>query len=396
MKKRNGWAWFLILIGVLVSFPLQAAATKGDSVGVKPIYPENQTGGETGYFNLKVTPGQEQDIELEITNNSSQEVTVDITNLQASTSDAGVITYSEDKKVDPSTPFPYKDVATLDKKELTIPALKSERVRVHLTIPKEAFQGKIIGGLTISEKRDLTKEEQKQSVVNEFQYAIPIILYESDEKVEPELTLDNVEPGLRNYRPYIEATLVNQAPINISTMEINGKIISKKDNKIVLERKELTYKMAPNSSFNYGFDLQNSKVKEGNYIAEFTIVADGKTFHLKKEFTISKAKAEEVNSQNLYAEEEEGLPWWWLALAIAGIVVVGGLGLIIYRKKRAAKQKKAGSKKRKPTPRTQGNKKSKPAIPTKPKTKSTKSKPVRKKTQTNEPQKSKKKPSKNQ
>jgi len=345
MKKMYRLTCLLVFLGVLMIAPLETIAIKGDSLGLKPIYPENQTGGETGYFNLQVTPGQEQDIELEIKNNSSQAVTADITNLQAATSDAGVITYHEEKEVNPSTPFPFTDIATLDQKEVTIQALKSERIRVHLKVPTKAFKGKIIGGLTISEKRELTSEEKRQSVVNEFQYAIPIILFESEEKVEPELTLDNVEPGLRNYRPYIEATLVNQAPINISTMEINGKITSKKDNKILVERKELTYKMAPNSSFNYGFDLQNSKVKEGNYLAEFTIVADGKTFHLKKEFTISKAKAEEVNSQNLYAEEAKDFSWW-IILAVVG-VILGGILIIIYRKKKDRQRKKGIKNKRK-------------------------------------------------
>ena len=321
---------------LLFLLPETAQAIKGDTFGLTPVYPDNQQGEEIGYFNLLMTPGQEQDIELEIKNSSNKDINVTVSCEQSATSDAGVITYNEDKKPDSSTKYPFKEIATLDKTELAIPASGSEKVKVHLKMPKDSYKGKIIGGITVAEKREATAEEKKQAVVNEFQYAIPIILYEDEEKIEPDLALTNVEPGLRNYRPYIETTLQNKAATNISTMQIDGKIIWRKSGETLISRKETTYKMAPNSSFNFGFDLQNSSVQAGDFIAEFTIVADGKTFNFKKEFTITKAQAEEINSENLYAKEEK-VPWWLIVISV--VVVVGAIALLYYvLKKKKNKQ----------------------------------------------------------
>lgn len=357
--NRRQKKWFIILLPmiILLFVPKPVYAVKGDAVGATPIYPENQQEGDIGYFNLLVTPGQEQDIELEIKNASTTEITVDVNCLQATTSNAGVITYNDaDKKLDSSVKYPFKDIATLDKKEVKIPASGSEKVKVHLKVPQESFQGKIIGGITLSEKRDRTSEEKKQSIVNEFQYAIPIVLFENTEKVEPEIKLVNVEPGLRNYRPFIETSIQNVAPINVSKMQIDGKINWKKSGKTLVSRKETNYTVAPNSSFNFGFDLQNSKVEEGEFVAELTVVADGKTFNLKKEFTITKAQAEEVNTSNLYSTQEEKSPLWIVIVLVVVLLLLAGATYFIYKKRKNKTKKKKGSNGPKTKKRTQGNK----------------------------------------
>lgn len=343
MKKDNCYKilYLSIISAIFFLAPENGYAVKGDTFGLTPIYPENQQGSGIGYFNLLMIPGQEQDIELEIKNSSSNDITVTVSCHQSTTSDAGVITYNEDKKSDVSTKYPFKEIATLDKSELTIPASGSEKVKVHLKMPSESYKGKIIGGLTVAEKREATEEEKNQAVVNEFQYAIPIVLYEDEEKVAPELALVNVEPGLRNYRPYIETTLQNKAATNINTMTIDGRIIWRKSGETLISRKETTYKMAPNSSFNFGFDLQNSAVQAGDFIAEFTITADGKTFNLKKEFTITKAQAEEVNSENLYKTAEK-VPWW--VYLISGFIFLGVVIFLYYLYKRRKSSKKSNRK----------------------------------------------------
>lgn len=358
--KINKKYLFFFLIPFLFLINYQTAfAVKGEALSVKPIYPANQEGGETGFFNLRVTPGEQLTVALELRNDSTEEVKVNLTALQASTSDAGVIAYNDDKTVDASTKHPFKDIVSLEKDKITIPASSSETIKIGLAIPTDSYSGKLVGGITVLEDRNLTADEKKQSVVNEFQYAIPIVLFENDDVVEPEIELITIEPGLRNFRPFIEATLRNSSFININKMTIDSTIINRKTNKTLITRKELNYQMAPTSSFNFGFDLQNSNVVAGEYLAEFNIVADGKSFNLKKAFSISKATAEEINSQNLYSDDSGRLPIWVIiVIAILAIFIIGIIIFFVIKRKNKKKVNKKRKKKKHSNLKRKGNKKS--------------------------------------
>ena len=82
--------FFLLLVGNSNSKSVYSEETKSnDSVGfnVKAVLPENQLNKENSFFDLRVSPNQEQEIELLITNTSSKEEVYDIAINQAYTNE---------------------------------------------------------------------------------------------------------------------------------------------------------------------------------------------------------------------------------------------------------------------------------------------------------------------
>lgn len=86
-------------------------------------------------------------------------------------------------------------------------------------MPETSYDGIIVGGIYLKSKPTKEEEEQKKKesgVLNEYAYVIGMVLKETDAEVKPELALNDVYPGLSNFRnaifanfSNIEATFVN-------------------------------------------------------------------------------------------------------------------------------------------------------------------------------------------
>ena len=84
-------------------------------------------------------------------------------------------------------------------------------------MPKEEFSGQLAGGITFSEKsmkRKTKRNTNGLAIENRYAYTVAVLLRENETVVQPELSLEKVEPTQRNARSVISATLLNhEAPI---------------------------------------------------------------------------------------------------------------------------------------------------------------------------------------
>jgi len=91
---------FLSVFILVLSFAGLAAMAISEvaeqTISVKPILPENQKPGETGYFHMLVNSGDRQTLYMEITNNKEENITVALLPANAYTRPTGGIFYAEE------------------------------------------------------------------------------------------------------------------------------------------------------------------------------------------------------------------------------------------------------------------------------------------------------------
>ncbi|EOI03059.1 hypothetical protein UAY_00806 [Enterococcus moraviensis ATCC BAA-383] len=331
--------FFLFLRNDVYAFASTEPGGTGAAFSVEAVYPENQQRGESGYYDLKVTPGSKQVIKAKVKNYSDHPIEVFIDVTRGTTSDGGVISYKEvDKEKDSSMLTDIKKLVQVKEPVVKLEAKESKEIIAEINIPEAPYEGQLLGGLHFSEKYQSSEKDREKAVINTFSYSLPIILTESGTKAENKLDLIKAEAGQRNFHNFIEAILQNQAPSIIHKMTIEGKVIAKKTNKQVYSRKEDTFQMAPNSTVKFGFDMKDTEMVAGDYEVVMNVTADTQHYELKKEFTITKEEAKKFNDESVYLEKEETNTLVWLVLGIAGMLIVFILAIIILRKRKKRKQ----------------------------------------------------------
>ena len=83
---------FFLLVAAFV-LALTASANSG-GFSVSPVMPENQNPQSSGYFDLNVSPDQQQELVINVTNTSDVEITVLMNLFPATTNRNGIVDYS--------------------------------------------------------------------------------------------------------------------------------------------------------------------------------------------------------------------------------------------------------------------------------------------------------------
>lgn len=316
----------------------------GAAFSVLPIYPDNQVNGKNGYFELNVAPKQNQVLQIELQNYSEKTITIDIEANRATTSDAGITSYKKSKnEKDDTLKVDFESLVHLEEQEVALKAKEKKTIKITLQMPDESFVGQVLGGIHFSQKPDeKEKNEKKNAVYNTFSYSIAVLLTENKQQVENQLKLIDVYADQRNYRNFIEARIQNAAPTMIKNLSVKSEIFEKNSSKASYQANKTSLRMAPNSTFNFGLDLQNTELIPGDYTLKMTADADGKEYKFSKDFTISRKQANELNDQAVYIEKKDNKQ---LYMIIAGILLVVIVVVIILIKRKRANKKKQKNKK---------------------------------------------------
>lgn len=306
----------------------------GADFSVEPVYPANQQNGEVGYFNLKVKNKESQTIKVKIYNYSEDENTIHIRSTRATTSDGGVISYKEfAKEKNNSIIHDFEEIVSVQQDTIRIPGNSSKEIEVDIKMPDNSFDGEILGGLHFYKENKDTEANRDKTVINTFSYSIPIVLKESSKKVNHSLEILAANASQRNYHNYVETTLQNSTSSIINSMSIEGQITKKGLTKALYTKNESNYKMAPNSTMKFGFDLNDTPLKAGIYLVKLKIDADDESFNLEKEFEISKEEARKLNKESVYLEENNNLELIITACVLISIVLLLSLVLILKNRK---------------------------------------------------------------
>lgn len=106
----------MMVLQLILILPVSASEF---NFAVVPQKPGNQIDLKKGYFDLKMTPGQEQQLSVALTNSTNKAVSIHPKIAMTTTNDSGVVDYSPSKKkADETLKYNIEDIVTTEKKLL--------------------------------------------------------------------------------------------------------------------------------------------------------------------------------------------------------------------------------------------------------------------------------------
>ena len=334
---------FLSLTGIVVS-----AEEMGFSV--KAIPSEHQRDKKQTYFDLRVKPDTTEELQVEIQNKTDADMTVLVNANTAITNNNGVIDYSQvEPELDQSLVHDFSKMAKIDP-EVKLKGKETKIVNIPVDIPKEPFDGIVLGGLHFSKQSDEKPKDEEAGVQvkNEFSYVIGVRLSENDDEITPSLNLIDVKAGQKNYRNTILATIQNDQPHILNKMEVEAFVYNAKDTKeAIYYQKSEGLEMAPNSSFEFGISMYNEPFKSGKYLLKMTVKTKGEIFEFSQEFEVKADEAKKLNEEAVELDRSSENEWLKYLIIVILVLVVIILGLIVYVVIKKKNDKKAKSKNKK-------------------------------------------------
>ncbi|WP_129690629.1 DUF916 and DUF3324 domain-containing protein [Gottfriedia acidiceleris] len=336
-KRQKLLLIFSAILLTLSFIPLSVKAENNIDFSVKAIIPTNQIDHLKSYFDLKMSPGQKQDLKIEVFNNSKKEETIQANVTFATTNDNGLIDYSESnsKDADQSLKYPLTSLIKEPQKEVVIPPGKSKVVSFSITMPKDEYNGVILGAAHFKKKIDDTEKSSKSESIkikNEYAYVVGIKLSENSKEVEPDLHLLDIKPKLVNYRTTIAATIQNSESSIVKDMSIDAQIFKKGSNKVLYSSKKTEMSMAPNSNFDYAIDLNNNPIEPGTYRLKMKAIIGTQVWEWDELFTIGK-EAKELNNKAVEIKNNH----YWIYIGGGLLLLIGIIGLIFFKKRKKEK-----------------------------------------------------------
>lgn len=347
VKMRKLYALIVILlIGSLIS-PIIGQAEGSMAYSAKANIPENQINKTLTYFDLKMEPGQEQEISLTVSNSSDKQTTIILSPNSATTNQNGVIDYGQNKgKVDSTLKIPLSSVISKEQ-EVTLAPNETKQVLFTLKMPDKLFNGVLLGGFYVTKKEeaeDLKEAEKNVQIKNNYSYVIGIQLRETLEEVKPQLKMNQIKPALLNYRTAVTVNIQNTEATIIKEFDVHAKVRKKGNGTVLHEATKTDMSMAPNSNFDFPISWDNQSLEPGTYTLEMTAKSGENQWTFEEDFTISAKESKTLNTDAV--ELEKKAPNWTLIiLSVIGAMtlLIGGMLYLIYKHK---KKKEAARKAR--------------------------------------------------
>ncbi|WP_338207783.1 DUF916 and DUF3324 domain-containing protein [Lactiplantibacillus paraxiangfangensis] len=326
--KKTFWQLVLLVSVVLGGLTVTAQADNLNYT-VKAELPTNQINQKVSYFDLKVKPGQKQNLALIIKNSDQQAHRYTISPNLAVTNDNGIIDYSQSKaKADSSLKFNIK-TALSEKQVVTVPAKSSKRVTVKLTVPQKKFDGIALGGINVIQELKATKKKRSgMAIDNQYAYVLGVQLRESKSiEIKPNMKLHKIKATQLNYRNYVTANLQNDQPVIMHGLKIKSYVTAAGASKKLMVTSKDNLAMAPNSNFNFAMGDGSKQLKAGKYVLHLTATADKGKWQFTRNFTITDKEAKHLNDTAIGDQTQPNYFWWFVAL---GVVILALLSAIIW------------------------------------------------------------------
>ncbi|GGC76894.1 DUF916 and DUF3324 domain-containing protein [Enterococcus wangshanyuanii] len=368
MKTHKSFTlqYTILVFSIIVGFLFLAKATavsaeEENSAGATGFtysisFPDNQIDKELGYYKLKMTPGQEQQLSIMLSNPSAEKVVIDVKLNGAKTNQNGVIEYGESAiKNDPSLKFNFIDLVEGPKSVELAPG-ETKSLELTVKMPETEYDGVIAGGIQLMRAgQEATTNSGGSKIINQYAYVIGVLLQENEAVIQPDLSLNSVKAGQNNYRNAIFINYSNTKAAYLNDMTAEVQITEKGKETVLYERKQTAMRMAPNSFIDFPVSMNGERMIPGDYEADILITSGDKKWAWKQAFKITDEDANKFNERDVGLVQEKSLDWKLILLLVAAFLIgIFLLFLVVhfFRKKKhkknitnkkARKQKKQAS-----------------------------------------------------
>ncbi|MHC5250704.1 DUF916 and DUF3324 domain-containing protein [Enterococcus sp. LJL90] len=347
--------YLVILLGLIsCSYPVKVEATSDNSeVSTGFTYalnfPENQVDTSLNYYRLMMTPGQEQEITITLSNPGTEAITVELQLNGAKTNGSGGIEWNNDTiDNDASLMFPFEDIVS-GPASVDLAGGETKEVTFSIKMPETSFDGIITGGLRLMKagQTDNVDETNGSQVINQYAYAISIVLQENDIELTPDMQYNSAYAGQSNYRNTIFVNLSNVVATFLNDLTIEAQISSAGSSEVLYEAKTTGMRMAPNSLIDFPISMNGDRMVPGTYTAHVLATSGDMRWEWTEEFEITEGEAQEFNERDVGLEQDTTINWGVVASLVGAFFGFVLLLFVIVRWVRRKKKKKDSIKKRK-------------------------------------------------
>lgn len=335
MFKRQMQILLFTLIGVFTyfSFSITGLAKEENNLFKVTIVPNDlQKNQEDSFFDLLVEPNDQTKLSLLITNTGKEKKKIIISPTNATTNKNGEVDYSELNAADSrdsSLKVALTDLID-EKKEVDLKAGETQKVDFNLKIPKEEFDGVILGAFVVYvDETGISSQPGKKNtgmtIQNKFEIRKVIQIQQTNKIIIPDLKLNDVGFNWVDNTPALTANIQNLSPTLFGGISIKATVREKNNSKLIKEYSATDIEMAPNSNFNFPIFWYNQEIREGNYSLLLNISSGSQTWDLDKVFQISKKDSTKYNE--LYRETSNN-KLTWVDFLIIGLIILVFLILI--------------------------------------------------------------------
>ncbi|OTP10009.1 hypothetical protein A5844_001706 [Enterococcus sp. 10A9_DIV0425] len=341
MNKRSPLRWLFVAISLFLFSPVFVNAEEANlNFYVTPEFPESQLEGSEQYFNLNAEPGSTEKLSLKLQNADDKTKAILITPHTAFTNVMGVVEYGKDaEEADPTLPYSLAELMETPE-PIELAGNETKIVEIPLTLPKEAFEGFLAGGLRISEVREEKEEEATDeegvAIKNEFAYVVGVVVSNSRSSVQPDLELLDVFADQLNYRNVISANLQNFTPTFVNRLKVEATVQKEGEKAILYQASQEQMQMAPNSNFNFPISLAGDRFQSGDYVLKLKATSGEEEWEWERTFTIEADEARRLNRQDVTIDSS--VNWWMVGSLILLFLLAVVLSYIFYRKNRENKK----------------------------------------------------------
>lgn len=298
---------------------------------------------EKTFFDLRVQPGQEQDLQVRLKNYSKQKMTLTIAVNTAYTNNNGLIEYDRtDPELNVDLSYSIHELAKVQEPEVTLNPNETKLVTIHLTIPEQPFEGLLLGGIYVRPKIDQASEKETKGKVKNIQSMVKgIRLSEKDDPMQPDLQMVKAYASQIGYRNVFLATIQNPKPVILTEVNIQASVYKKDDlKKAILTNQSKGFKIAPNSKMEYGVFLNTQLFEAGDYVMKMHVESKEGKWEFSQPLVVTVAEAQQLN-EVLNAARIKKMPGWikWI-IGLSISVLLLSLSLIVFlfiTKKRTGK-----------------------------------------------------------
>lgn len=352
MKKilTNINYFWLILIGFSALTSLNVKAEEaGIGFSVVPILPMSQIDKELGYYYLETKAGEEQVFEVKLSSQKDEKQKVKMFVEDAYTGTTGNLTYGvdgqnsfkQDKTLTNSTSQIIKPVS----ETIELGSREQKTVSFKLKAPKESYEGVKIGRLVFKSVNE-NDEEGNTAVVEDYQYAVSVILSENGDDYNDgniqDISLNEVKATVKRGKRLVTANLQNPQPKRILNLDLSANVTKKGSDKVIKQTKIPEFQFAPNSNVDLEVDWGLSELEAGEYTINISGVNEYDKIHLTKDFRITTEAAKKLNKESAFKIET---PTWVKISAITSGVLTSVAAVAVL--KRNKKWMKMSRRKRK-------------------------------------------------
>ncbi|MGX7151078.1 DUF916 and DUF3324 domain-containing protein [Enterococcus ureasiticus] len=314
----------------------QEKSKETNSFYVQAVIPQNQVDINKSYFDLKMLPEEEQELQVKLVNPEDAPISVSVNAINATTTEEGMIDYTVKGIKDKALAYPFESLIKVLETTISLQPYETKIARFHLKMPKERYDGVIVGGLRFTKNSPESETKSKDVTIQQrFHYVVGVVLNETDASVLPDYEMDTVKvaKSKQGKKMSVIHSIRNKNAAISKKMDLKFAIRKKREETPLIKLEKETLEMAPDSVMDFPVPIKR-QLLPGKYISKTLINQEGKKWEFENEFEITREQAKIINEENKETKVVSKVPMWLILVIILLVLLVLIQTYILWRRKK--------------------------------------------------------------